>query len=67
MRTFKVTVTYEVEVVDDPSDQLTMMHVMDAVYQMQQHGTPFNGTTTVEPRMEFRVEEQVMSFEELET
>lgn len=66
MKTFKVTITYEVEIVDDPSDELTMLHIMDAVYQMQEHGTPFSGTTTVEPRMEFRAEEQTMSSEELE-
>lgn len=64
MRTFKVTITYEVEIVDDPSDQFTTLHIMDAVYKSQAGDE--SGRTEVKPHMTYNVIEQSMSFEELE-
>jgi len=64
MRTFKVTITYEVDICDDPSDQFTMLHIMDAVYKSQAGDD--NGRTEVKPCMTYLVTEQSMSFKELE-
>jgi hypothetical protein len=64
MRTFQVTMTYEVEIVDD--EPPTMLHLMDAVYQMQANDTPYKGKTNVLPVLDFRTEEISMSTKELE-
>jgi len=64
MRTFKVTISYEVEIVDDPSEALTMLHLMDAVYKSQVGDE--SDRTDVQPRMTYHVTETNISFEELE-
>lgn len=63
MRKFEVKITYEVEI-ESVGKNLTMLHIMDAVYRSQVGDE--EGVTEVKPEARYVVFESNMSFEEME-